>query len=151
MKKLRNIILILITFLLVGCGSKKEITSSEFKEITRDNDFYIQDVKEQFSEYDYIKEAMIAVKSGKYQIEFYVLEDEENALAFYKYNKDVFEASKESTSLYAEVDFEHNNRYTLTTGNEYKVISRINKTVVYVNTTKENKNDVNKVLKKLGY
>lgn len=151
MKKIRNIILVLLIVLMVGCGKKDSITSDNFKEIMKDNDFYILDSKEQFSEYDYIKEALIAAYSDDYQIEFYVLEDDRNALAFYKYNKEIFEASKEDFSVYSNVDFDTNNKYTLVTEDSYKVISRIKNTVLYADVDKEYKNDVNKVIKKLGY
>lgn len=151
MKKIRNIILVLLIVLMFGCGKKDSITSDNFKEIMKDNDFYILDSKEQFSEYDYIKEALIAAYSDDYQIEFYVLEDDRNALAFYKYNKEIFEASKEDFSVYSNVDFDTNNKYTLVTEDSYKVISRIKNTVLYADVDKEYKNDVNKVIKKLGY
>lgn len=151
MKKFRKVVLVLLVLLITGCGKKESITSDSFKEIMKDNDFYILDSKEQFSEYDYIKEALIAASSSDYQVEFYVLQDDKNALAFYKYNKEIFEASKEEFSVYSNVDFDTNNKYTLVTEDKYKVISRIKNTVIYADVDKQYKKDVNKIIKKLGY
>ncbi len=150
MKKLKILSLLLITLLLTACGNKKAIDSDKFKSIMRDNNYYVVNSKEQFSEYDYIVESYIA-ESDNYQIEFYILQDDMNAKAFYDYNKEIFDAERTSISMYTSVDFTNTNKYTLTLEDSYKVLSRINNTVIYVDVEKEYKNDINSILKKLGY
>ena len=150
MKKLKILSLLLITLLLTACGNKKAIDSDKFKSIMRDNNYYVINSKEQFSEYDYIVESYIA-ESDNYQIEFYIMQDDMNAKAFYDYNKEIFDAERTSISMYTSVDFTNTNKYTLTLEDSYKVLSRINNTVIYVDVEKEYKNDINSILKKLGY
>ena len=77
--------------------------------------------------------------------------DLENALAFYNLNKSIFTAEETKYSVSTNIDKERKNKYTLTTDDKYKVIFRIDSTVLYVDAPKESKNDVKKIIKKLGY
>lgn len=153
MKKIKILLILVLTCFLCACSNNKNsIDEDEFKSIMRDNNYYVVNVKEQFIDYDYIKEAYIAKDSNNnFQIEFYILEDEANALAFYNYNKDIFEAQKTNISLYTNVDIGNNNKYTLTTDDSYKVLSRIDDTAIYIDVDKKYKSEINDILKKLGY
>ena len=142
---MRKLIIILVLLLLVGC-SKKSLTTKEFKKIMRDNNYYVVSVKKQFSEYDYIEEALLARKDN-INIEYYLMSDVENTDAFYDYNKDVIEAYKTKY----DTDKESKNKYLLETDEKYMVISCISNTCIYVDTDVENKRSVNDILKKLGY
>ena len=153
MKKVKVLMLLVLVVFLSACSSNKiAINVDEFKETMRDNSYYVVNSKEQFSEYDYIVDSYIAINSDKtFQIEFYKLSDVDNSIAFYNYNKDIFDASKTSNSAYTDVNLNNNSKYTLTTEDSYKVLSRIDDTVIYVNTDKEYKDDIKSILKKIGY
>lgn len=156
MKKLKNLFILIISIFsiisITGCQNKNAITTDTFKTKIEDLGYVLQDVKSQFSEYDYIKEAYIAADSNyNYQIEFYILEDEENAKNFYENNKTIFENSKTRNSAYTSVDVKNYAKYTLATNNEYKVVSRIDNTVIFTDSDSKYKDDINKILKKLGY
>ena len=153
MKRIKVIFLLILVILLSACSTNKEaVDSNEFKNIMRDNNYYVVNPKEQFSEYDYIIDSYIAIDSNKkYQIEFYELEDDANAIAFYDYNKDIFEASRTTSSVYTDVNLSNNSKYTLTNEDSYKVLSRIDNTVIYINVDEEFKDEIISILKKLGY
>lgn len=153
MKKIKTLILLILCVLLSACSSNKTaISIDEFKEKMRDDSYYVVNSKEQFSEYDYIIDSYIAINSNKtFQIEFYKLSDIDNSVAFYNYNKDIFDASKTSNSAYTDVNLNNISKYTLTTEDSYKVLSRIDDTVIYVNTNKEYKDEIKSILKKIGY
>ena len=142
MKKLIILFLLLFT---IGC-SKKSINTSEFKSIVRDNGYYVISIKDQFKEYNYITEALLARKDNV-NIEFYVMIDDENAKAFYDLNKEVMDAYRTSDSMYKDKQ----NKYVLSTDERYMVISLIDNTCIYVDTEITNKAKVNSILKKLGY
>lgn len=132
--------------------NKQALTVSEFKEIMEDKDFEIIDVKDQFENIDYIEKAYIALEEDyDYQIEFYRLEEEDYAIEFYKNNKEIFEDSKGSSSAETSVSMGNNSKYTLTTNDEYKVVSRIENTVIYANVDDKYKDEVKDLLKELGY
>lgn len=153
MKKIKTLVLSILVVLLSACSLNKEaIDADKFKEKMRDNDYYVVNSKEQFNEYDYIIDSYIAINSDKtYQIEFYKLLDIDNSLAFYNYNKDIFDASRTSNSTYTDINLSNNNKYTLSTEDSYKVLSRIDDTVIYVNTDIKYKDEINSILKNLGY
>lgn len=152
MRKINLLTILFLIFMLCGCSKNTIKSGEEFKSIMREQKFYVMDTKEQFSEYDYIKESFAALDSDeKYLVEFYVISDLENALAFYNLNKSIFTAEETKYSVSTNIDKERKNKYTLTTDDKYKVISRIDSTVLYVDAPKESKNDVKKIIKKLGY
>ena len=105
-----------------------------------------------FSNYDYIEKAYIALEEDyDYKIEFYKLDEEEDAIDFYKLNKEKFESQKGSGSAESTVNIGNNSKYTLTTNGEYKVISRIENTAIYLDVDKKYKDEVKEILKELGY
>ena len=152
MNKLKTLVLVILIILLSGCmlEEKESIDIEEFNKIMTNENFKVVSVKEQFAQYDYFEEAFVATNNN-YQIEFYELEEDNYAVDFYETNKKVFEQTKPNTSIYINEDFNESNKYILTTDNEYKVISRIEDTVIYLNVDKKYKEEVNSILKKLGY
>ena len=153
MKKIKILMLLVMVVLLCACSSKKEaIDEEKFINIMKSQKFDIVNVEEQFEQYEYIEESYVALESNKnYQIEFYELENNAYAKSFYDNNKEIFEATQTNSSFYTNVDLTNSNRYTLTTDTEYKVLSRIDETVIYVNADKKYKNEITNILKKLGY
>ena len=133
--------------------NKQPITVSEFKEIMEDKDFEIIDAIDQFEDYnDYIKKAYIALEEDyDYQIEFYKLDEEDDAIDFYKTNKEIFEDSKGSSSVETKVSMGNNSKYTLKTKDEYKVVSRIEDTVIYADVDEKYEDEVKEILKEIGY
>ncbi len=151
MKKFLSLILVVVSLMLFGC-SKKEITYQEFKEKVEKEKYTVVEVTEQFKDYDYIKGAYVAMSSDtNYQIEFYTFEDNKNADAFYKLNKEILESEGSGNDLTTNIDSEKYSKYTLTTKDKYNFISRINNTVLYSKSKKEYKNSISKIIKKLGY
>jgi len=153
MKKMKFFMLLVLFVLLTACGVKKEaIDDEDFSRIMEKEGFSIVNVEQQFVQYEVFEDAYVAIAPSKnYQIEFYELEEDSYAVSFYNTNKEIFEASKTGSSVYTNIDLTDSNKYTLTTGNEYKVISRIEDTVIYLNVDKAYKEEVTNILKKLGY
>ena len=141
-----------ILFTLTGCGNKKAITSDEFKTKLQNKGYTVQDLTEKYSSYDHIKHVLIALDSeNNYQIEFYEINNLDNAVSVYNENKSIFEKSKSSSSAETSVEMGNNAKYTLKTNGTYKAVSRIDKTVVYVNVNSKYENSVKDVLKEIGY
>ncbi|MGM9881746.1 MAG: hypothetical protein ACI31S_02755 [Bacilli bacterium] len=139
-------------FLLTGCGNKTALTSENFKSKMEGNNFVVQDATSQMASYDYITKVYLAIDSSyNYQIEFYELSDAASASSFYNNNKSIFEESKSSSAVETSVSSGNNAKYTLTTNGKYKVVSRINNTVIYVNANDEYKTEVKDLLEELGY
>lgn len=137
-------------FFITGCINKKSISSNEFKNIMKEKGYSIYDATSQFSDYDYVLKAYLALKSD-HQIEFYELSDNDNAKSFYKRNKSIFEDSKEDIYSQYNSSIGNHSKYTLKTGGKYKVVSRIDNTVIYLNVDEKHKDSVKDILEYLGY
>jgi len=153
MEKFKVLLLMVLVVLLSACSSNREALDDEkFVQIMQKEGFSIESAKEQFSDYGYIEDVYLALeKDSKYQIEFYELESDEYAVSFYNVNKEIFQASETDKTIYTNVDLTDSNKYTLTTENSYKVLSRIEDTVIYVDIDKQYKEEMQSILKKLGY
>lgn len=157
------IICVIVFVLLAGLGGflfvktilnkeKDPITVEEFKSTMKSKGYEILNVEEQFDEYNYIKDAYIAMSSDEeYQIEFYKISDVENATMFYNYNKSIFESSKSASSMQTNNDMKNYSKYTLQSNDKYMVISRIEDTVVYVKVDSKYKEKIKDVLDEIGY
>lgn len=154
------IAIILVIFLAIGIGitkmvntTKQAITANEFVSNMQAKGWYItQDVKSQFEEYEYIKEAYIAATEDySYKLEFYELSDENYATMFYNTNKSIFEAYKDNSSVETNFNGKNYSKYTLNTNGQYMLLSKIDNTVIYLKVDSENKDSINKLMKELGY
>lgn len=129
---------------------KTSITAETFKSIMENKGYTILDAKYQFAEYDFVQKVYLAMKEN-YQIEFYEMQDNQNAVDFYNNNVNIAEQSKATSSANTQVNGKNYNKYTLSSNGKYKVISRINNTVVYLNVDTQYKDSVKTILDELGY
>jgi len=131
---------------------KESINAEEFKTIMQEKGFIVSDATSQFSQYDYIKQVYVAASDDySYKIEFYELSDIEYATSFYNNNKAIFESSKGIASANTSVSIKNYSKYTLSTNGQYKVVSRIDNTVIYLDVDSGNKDAVKDLLKEIGY
>lgn len=156
MKRVKQLLMglmcFVVLFTLTGCGNKTAITSDDFKSKMESSGYTVQEATNQMSDYDYIKQVYIAISSDStYQIEFYELSDNDYASSFFNNNKKTFEDSKSSGSTETSVSVGNNEKYTLTNNGKFKVVSRIDNTVIYLNVDDNYKSSVKDVLKNLGY
>lgn len=150
MKKVFLICLIFIsTIFLAGCGDTKEALNSEsFQEALKLKSFTIVD--ETYSVSD--KEAIVAYyvathPQDTYDLNFYVFKDESAALAFYASERDRFGGQ----GSYNELNVGNFSKYTQICNGKYGIVSRVGSTVLYANVDSLYRNEVNTLLKEIGY
>lgn len=140
-----------VLLLFTGC-SKTAATGESFKELAEENGMVTVDAKSQFSDYDYILEAIIAApEDNTYQIEFYVLSDSSFAASFFENNKTKFEQSKGSNYSDSSSSGDNFASYSLTAGDRYMFVEYIDNTVIYIDVDKSNKDEVSDFVKALKY
>ena len=147
---LLGVVCLLLLFITTGCMNKKAITTSEFKSKMESAGFSIIDAKEQFSNYQYVKEATVA-KNSDYQIEFYVLSNTERANYMFNTNKDIFQNSKGSSSLETKSNMGNYETYSLTSNGYYMYVCRVDNTLIYLKVNQTYKDAVINIIKNLGY
>ncbi len=153
-KSIFSILCVLILGIATGCGDKKMITAEEFKTKMEDKGYSVQDATAQFAEYDFINKVYIAMsRDSSYQIEFYTLSNNEKAIEFFNNNKSIFENTKAGSGKEIETSSSmgNNAKYTLNVNNKYKVVSRIDNTVVFADEEDSHKSEIKDVIKELGY
>lgn len=160
MKKSLKIIIAIVVVVVAIIGvvfiklnkEKKSITADNFKSSMEQKGYNITDANSQFSEYDYVNQVYIALSSDySFQIEFYELEDEDYAIGFYNNNKSIFESSEGSAFAETSISLKNYSKYTLSSNGKYKVVSRIDNTVIYVDVADDYKDTVKTILDELGY
>lgn len=154
------IIIGIIVVVLVGIGlitfnalnkEKTPISADTFNTTMESKGYVMTDTTSQFAQYpNYMAESYVAQKTG-YQIEFYELTSEENAISMYNTNKTKFESQKTNTSASATASMNNYATYSLTTNVKYKYLSRINNTLVYIDVDESYKDIVKDIIKEIGY
>ncbi len=134
-------------------NKQQEITDAEsFRSAMQEKGYIVMDAKNQFANYSKIEKVYIAAnESYTYQIEFYQISEDAYATSFYNNNKSKFEALKTENSVETNNDLDNNSKYTLTTDDKYKVVSKVNNNIIYLDVKLEYKDTVLKVLEELGY
>ena len=143
-------ILFISIFCLTGCGDKNPITKETFKTEMEKKGYTISDSTEQFADYSHIKGVYIASKSG-YHIEFYEIEDVDKAKGVYETNKEEIENQNSVKKSSVEINLGNHQKYEVTANNNYNVVIRVDKTMIYVQTNKKYKKEIIDVLKELDY
>lgn len=148
MKKIFTLLMIaacLVT--LCGCGKKESLKESEISKKLSNMGFNVTDVTDRMedSNISIVKTA----NNGKYQIEYYVFKNKENTKTAFDSNVALFEEDKEHKGRQKNKD--NYDRYDQKNDYYYNVVSRVDNILIYVSINKDYKNDVKKVLNKLGF
>lgn len=155
MQRIRKLLIcIIFSFILIllsGCFIKKNVISSDqFASIMQEHKFSITDATDQYSNFAYVSSVQVAT-SKDFQIEFYILDSEENAMKMYTRNKSNFEKEKTSSALTTDSSVNNYSSFSITDNTMYRYICRVENTLIYVNTTKESKDKVKEIIASLGY
>ncbi len=136
--------------LLTACSSgPKPLTASQFTSKMESQGFEVYDVTSQF-EAGLVNSVLLAT-NGKYQLEFYITPTVESAFASFSSNQDVFSQNKADGDTDTTDEGDNYNRYQLTAGGNYYVISRIDNTFIYCTAPAEYQADIDSTLDYLGY
>lgn len=154
-------IIIIIALIVVGAivgvstllnREKDSITAEQFRSTMEQKNYIVEDATYQFSQYDYVTQVyLVADSSYSYQIEFYELSNESNAIGFYNSNASIFQSRKGNAAVETNESGKNFSKYTLLSGGNYMVVSRINNTVIYVDVTSEYEDTVKDILDEIGY
>ena len=141
---------ICITVLLTGCESKSKLSPDKFVDKMNEKGFEITNVMNRYRGNDDINNAVVAIKSN-YKIEYFQFIDNEKASYFYENKKSAFSNYDYGTSNKSEVNINNYNKYDLTVNGRYRLISRIDNTVIYLDVEEMYKQDVSSIIEELGY
>ena len=120
--------------------------------MTNQKEYYFLNTTENFQDDSMIQEAGLAY-TAVWQIEFYVLDTEEDAITIYQKNITNYEDLKDTINTYSltEKTYRNGETYSLTTNTKYLYVSRIDRTVLFIYVPVEYRSKVSRFAKDLGY
>lgn len=131
--------------------TKTSISADTFSSIMEDKGYAVIETTSQFEQYpNYVSKSYLAQKDD-YQIEFYELTSEENAISMYNANRAKFESQKTNVSAQTSVSINNYSTYSLTTNGKYKYLSRIDNTLVYIDVYENYKDVVKDLMEEIEY
>ena len=144
--------IVMLLFVLTGCGDKTAISADTFRSKMEAHDFYVSDASLQFSVYDFVENVTVAGDpSGNYQLEFYTFTTDGDAIESFQTNKSDFEQKKGSTSTEKSKNGKNFESYSLTSNGRCMYVSRVDNTMLYLDIPDSYKKEVKKIVKELGY
>ena len=151
MKKISLVFVLVMLLLVTGCGNKtKEVKSlNDFYNVASGKELIVSDNMGSYTA-DYIKEAMVASKDDL-SIEMIAYDTEDSASTVQDSNIDAFMTRKSTNAVIKKEKGENYYKYTMITNGYYLVSSRVDNTLIIVNTPVKNKDLVDSVLDSLGY
>ena len=150
MKKVLLICLIFLSAIfLVGCGDTKEALNSEtFQEALKLKSFTVVDETTSVSDKESIVAYYVATHpQAAYTLNFYVFKNEAAAQSYYVSERDRFGGQ----GSYNELTVGNFSKYTQICNGKYGVVSRVGSTVLYANVDSVYRNELNTLLKEIGY
>lgn len=144
--------LILILFISLTYLKKDNILSiDKFDKIVKKENLKTVDVKDSFDT-ENINDAIIAYnKYGDYQIEYIIFNDVETTKSAFLINKNDFKTDKNDNDIETFESSKKSSKYELITKEKYMYISRIDNSLIYVNTDITYKDETKNIIDKLGY
>ena len=147
-----TLIFLMLILTLTGCKNKKTLSPDDFKKTMEAKEFEVIDTMDQMPEESIVTQSYLALApKSLYKIEYYKFSSIDEAKNFYSTNKKIFEASAVTGSSHKEVTINNYSKFTMTSGDKYMVISRIDDTAIYIDVDKDYKDTINKILKELDY
>lgn len=140
-----------VVLLVVVDHEKESMTAWEFYDEMEDEGYVLVDITEQYAAYG-INEAYLAAKPDRsYQIEFYVLASESNAISMFESNKEYFKDRAGAKRVTSSYGFGNYDIYSLTSEGDFMYLCRIDNTLLYIDVDDTYKKEVKEIIDELDY
>lgn len=137
---------------MAGCGSKTKISSEDFRSKASELGYTVVSDDDYAAQYSQIESVTIAYdESSGLQIEFYDLTDSNLADSFFDNNEQAFENALGNGSAQNSFSGTKTASFSATDSKAYYCLSRIEDTVVYIATVKDNKDKAKEFMDAIGY
>lgn len=150
MLKLRTRFSILLTVILVtlaftGCSARSAIDAQELESLAKGADYTVTDATEQLNG---AKSYLIATNEQGGELHYAALADTNAALKLYNRMRDNIQTGDNKPT---NVDSSPYAKYTVTNGELYYRVCRVNNTVIYAKSSTSGQADLDKLLDSIHY
>ncbi len=130
----------------------KPMSENDFETIMLNNDFIVSDKTENYKNYDYVKKAYLATNpDNDFTVEYFMFTTAKMAHTFFELNKSNINPNKEEVSSFENFNNEKTSKFVNEENGAYQILSRIEDTVVVINSTQKYKSKVDDILNKIKY
>lgn len=137
-------------FFITGCGNKTALKVEDFKSVIENEGLIFTDITSQYEDVEYILSASVA-SSDDWQIEYYVLDSENNARNMFNTNQSIFESFNDGSAVSTSLSLKNYSTYSLNTKNEYMYICQVDNTLLYIDVNDNYTKEVEEIIDKLRY
>ena len=149
MKKLITIVLsTIIIFSLTGCSNKQALDEASFKDSLESHNYSVTLTGE--VDYEDLKSGAIASKDDV-QISFFIFKSVNAAKQYYSDVKSNYVEEVTNNTQEHEENQDNYAKYYIYNNNFYKVVSRIDETIIIVETSPDKKEEITTVLEDINY
>ena len=148
-KLLKSSLIVLCILFLCACDSKEVKLEREFKDFFKDKDYTIVEVDDKIDVKSILNAYAVIKNDGSYQIEYYIFSDERSAEVSYLSNKNNFNDNFDGKI--SDYDGSNYSKLTMKTDTNYYIVERVENTLLYMNVENEYKDEVEELLKEMGY
>lgn len=148
-RKIVMILCVALALMLAACGNKQPVDVQTFIEKAKSANLEMTDATDQFAAGD-VSSVTIASGDG-YQVEFYVLLSESQAINAFDTNVEDFRKQEEKSSVTASISIGNTSKYELTSGGKFYLVSRIGSTFIYSTADSQYKDAIKKFVTDMGY
>jgi hypothetical protein len=150
MKKIFALILALsVLFSLTACQKKTALTADEFTDTMEDAGYVVMDVTDSVDT-NGVDVTVLYAENEDLEVFFYVFEKSRDVGQTMENIKDMCDDMNGIKSS-SSVNLGNFSKFTCTVGEDLFVASSIDETMIFIETTKEQKDLVNDLLESLGY
>lgn len=130
---------------------KPTINTERFIEKAKLKECIVQDVKGQYLNQAYIKEATEITCGAGWKIEFLIIENQSKAKSLFNYNKSYYELTKDKEDIEFTKYGSNYDLYIIENDIVYNRLSRIDNTFIYIKDSMAYKDEIKKFVNDLGY
>lgn len=150
-KKILFVLMLLSTLFITGCTTKESLEPNQFKTQIEKKGFVVVDQTSavMYLNADLSYSYIATTPDQRYSIEYYSFNGEAGAQAFYA--QKYAETTATGGHVSSELNQGNYQKYTLNHNGKYTVISRVSNTIVYLHTDKNYMEEINIIIKDIGY
>ena len=145
-----GIIIIVLSLFLTGCKNKTAMTAEDFTNAMTKKEYKLVDKRLLSNYYEETNIITAEIAEDNY-IEFLILKSDEDAKKFYTTNKNYFDNSITSMKVKTDINIANYNTFTMSANKKYIVLSRVDNTIIVVESQEAQKDEIKKLIKELGY
>lgn len=150
MKKVLYVLLgVLMVFSLTGCKNKTVLTIDEFNQKSENYGCNIQELNSGSLEENTVIDYSLVRCLNQWNVYFFKFESTTAAENKYKEYEEIIDSS--DSSVKTKINIKNYSTYSAQNGNSYIYISRVDDTLMQIETNAKYKDDVKDYAKKLGY